>query len=332
MRRYGERADFQRAVNLRAEGRSVCAVAREMGKSHQTVAGWLAPNGLAARMGIVAETEEIIEKVPPARIRVKVRASPTTEGAITRVLAIGDSHDDPHTPKDRFRWMGKLAQDRGVDWIVQIGDFGSFDSLSSHIPNETLAGKLKNPYHHDVQSLNEAMGALDEGLAGHKPKRHCTMGNHERRVWLYEDARPEVAGMLSGELMQTFADHGWTTTPYGEYFFLAGVGFIHCAVNRLNKSYGGKNAENTIANDAVFDHCLGHSHVHRMVRAPKLGPSKHVTVLNLGCALTQGRVEQYMYHGALTGWWWGANVLTLQNGQIAGVDAIPMHEIERRYA
>ena len=116
-------------------------------------------------MGLQASIETVVEEAPPEVVKVRVRASSSPEGAITKVLAIGDAHDDPHTPKDRFRWLGKLAQDRGVDWIIQIGDFGSFDSLSSHIPNETLAGKLKNPYHHDIQSLNEAMGAMTEGLA-----------------------------------------------------------------------------------------------------------------------------------------------------------------------
>jgi hypothetical protein len=264
--------------------------------------------------------------------RVRVRASSVPSGAVTKVLAIGDAHDDSETPKDRFRWMGKLACDRGVDWVVQIGDFASFDSLNAHIPNETLAGKLKNPYSRDIQSLKEALGSFDEGCNGHKLNKHVTLGNHERRIWLYEENRPEVAGILTNELAQTFADHGWGTTYYGEYFFLSGVGFIHAAINRMNKTYGGKNAENTIANDAVFDHCIGHSHVRREVRVPKLGPSKHVTILNLGCALEQGRVEQYMYLGATTGWWWGVNVLTLQGGQIAGVEAIPMSELERKFA
>lgn len=270
----------------------------------------------------------IVEVTEKPRVRVRAGGE---HGSVMRILAIGDAHDDPETPKDRFRWMGKLAQDRGVDWIVQIGDFASMDSLNTHIPNETLAGKLKNPFHEDVQSLNEALGQIDAGLGGHKPKKHVTLGNHERRVWLYEEQRPEVAGMLSGELMQTFADNGWETTPYGTFRYIGGVGFLHAAINRLNKTYGGKNAENTIANDALHDIVIGHSHVKRDVRVPKLGPSKHVTVLNLGCALPEGRVESYMLHGATTGWWWGACVLTLQNGQIIGVDAIPMGELGRRY-
>ena len=333
MSRYAGRDEIQRAVNLHATGMSSVAVARAMNKARGTVQGWLRAGGIAERSGITPKMETVIEEVPPAVIKVRVKAGSSNrpEGAVTKVLAIGDAHDSPEMPKDRFRWMGKLACDRGVDWVVQIGDFASFDSLNSHIGNETLAGRLKNPYIHDTQSLNEALGNLNEGLTGHKPKKHVTLGNHERRVWLYEEQRPEVAGILTGELVQTFTDNGWTQTPYGEYFFLGGVGWIHAAINRMCKTYGGKNAEATISNDAVFDHCIGHSHVRREHRAPKLGPSKHVTVLNLGCALPQGRVESYVLHGALSGWWWGVHVVTLQNGQIAGVDAIPMSVLESMY-
>src|SRR6185369_3362414 len=329
--RYADTSEIQRAVNLSATGMPHITVARELNRPYATVNGWLRAGGVAERMGLKPNVETVIEQVPPATIKVRVKANSGPEGAVTKILAIGDSHDDPETPKDRFRAMGRLACDRGVDWVVQIGDFASFDSLSSHIPNDSIAGKLKNPFSRDMQSLADALGGFDIGCNGHKCNRHVTLGNHERRVWLYEELRPEIAGMLSSELLQTFVDHGWSTTPYGEFKFIGGVGFTHAAINRLGKTYGGKNAENTIANDAVFDIVIGHSHVKREARAPKLGPSKHVTVFNLGCALPYGRVENYMYHGATTGWWWGAHILTLQNGQIAGVESIPMNELERAF-
>lgn len=332
MRRYASEAEIQKAVNLKATGLNNCEIAREIGRVHQTVGGWFMRGGLVERLGLKPNVEIVKEEVPAAKIRVRVPAGNSSSGAVLKVLAIGDAHDDSNTPKDRFRWMGRLAQDRGVNWVVQIGDFASFDSLNQHIPNETLAGKLKNPYSHDIQSFKEALGAFDEGLAGHKPNKHVALGNHERRVWVYEENRPEVAGILTGEFVQTLVDSNWTHTPYGEYFFLGGVGWIHAAINRLGKTIGGKNAEGTIANEAVFDHVIGHSHVARNHRAPKLGPSKHITVLNLGCALPHGRVEDYVYHGALSGWWWGCAVLTIQNGQITGVDSIPMDEMERRFS
>ena len=54
---------------------------------------------------------------------------PAGRAGKTRVLAIGDAHDGPRIPKDRFRWFGRLAADTQPDVIVQIGDFLSLDSL-----------------------------------------------------------------------------------------------------------------------------------------------------------------------------------------------------------
>src|SRR6185369_17391599 len=180
-----------------ATGVSMMEVSRQMGKSRGTIQGWLRPGGVADRMGLKPNVETVIEQVPPATIKVRVKANSGPEGAVTKILAVGDSHDDPETPKDRFRAMGRLACDRGVDWVVQIGDFASFDSLSSHIPNDSIAGKLKNPFSRDMPSLNDAMGAFDIGCNGHKCNRHVTLGNHERRVWLYKELRPEIAGMMT---------------------------------------------------------------------------------------------------------------------------------------
>lgn len=330
MTRYAERAEIQRAVNLAGTGMTNMDVARELGRAYATVNGWLRPGGLAGRLGLVAGVEIVKEEVPPEKIRVRVPANTQHGNSAIRVLAIGDAHDSPKLEdKSRFYAMGKLAKERGITHVVQIGDFADFDSVSTHIAADSIEGKLNNPYTADIVSLNRAMEEFDRGANGATLQRFCTHGNHERRIYLYENSHPQIEGMLTSELEQTFKDHGWSFAPYGEYYFLAGVGFVHAALNRLGKTIGGKTAENTIANEAVFDHIIGHSHVRREHRAPKLGPSKHVTVLNLGCALPQGYVEPYLYHGQLSGWWWGINIVTIQGGQIAGVEAIHMSALER---
>ncbi|NBW18176.1 MAG: hypothetical protein EBR82_60400 [Caulobacteraceae bacterium] len=229
---------------------------------------------------------------------------------------------------------GRHARESRPDWIVQIGDFMSLDSLNTHIPNENLTGKAKPAYLADIASGREALETMENEIAkaqGYSPRKHITLGNHERRVYAFEESAPEVAGMMQHELEGIFDGFKWGRSPYGQYHFIGGVGFIHCAINRLNKSYGGKNAETTIANDAVFDHVIGHSHVKREHRAPKLGPSQHITVVNLGCALPWGHVEPYMYHGATTGWWWGIRDLTISGGHIVDVSDVSMMEMERRY-
>lgn len=331
MRRYASEAEIQRAVNLKATGLNMCEVARQIGRAHQTVASWFHVGGLVQKLNLKPEVEYVEERAAAARVVTRVPApSDTNPAPAIKVLAIGDAHDSPKLEdKSRFYAMGKLARERGITHVVQIGDFADFDSVSSHIAADTIQGKLNNPYTSDIVSLNRALEDFERGLGQHSVIKHVTMGNHERRIYLYENSHPQVEGMLTSELEQTFKDRGWSFTPYGEFYFLGAVGFIHCALNRLGKSYGGKLAESTIANDAVFDVVVGHSHVKREHRAPKIGPHKHVTVLNLGCALPMGYTQDYVYHSQLAGWWFGVNVLTIQGGQIVGVEAISMDDLMR---
>lgn len=332
MRRYASEAEIQRAVNLKATGISVCEVARQIGRAHQTVASWFHVGGLVQKLDLKPEVEYVAEKAEPGRIKVRVPAATEYGNPAIKVLAIGDAHDSPKLEdKSRFFAMGKLARERGITHVVQIGDFADFDSVSTHIGAHTLEGRLNSPFITDMVSLKRAFDAFEEGLAGHKVVKHLCLGNHERRIYKYENENPPIAGTLTGEFEQTLVDYGWPYTDYGKYFFLGGVGFIHAAINRMDKTIGGKLAESTIANEAVFDHVIGHSHVRRDFRAPKLGPSRHVTVINLGCALPEGHVQSYRYHGAITGWWWGCHVLTLRNGQIAGADSIPMGELTYQF-
>ena len=47
-----------------------------------------------------------------------------------KVIVIGDAHDSPNIKQDRFKWIGKYIKAAKPDYIIQIGDWASFDSLS----------------------------------------------------------------------------------------------------------------------------------------------------------------------------------------------------------
>jgi len=311
-------------------GGSVTRAAQKTGKPRGTIdAQYQAARRWRQAHGLDPERPQetvVIEQLKP-RVRMQV-ASPTGGGY--KVLAIGDAHDDPHLPKDRFRWFGAHAAAMKADYVVQIGDWATLDSLNSHIGNETLQAKTKNPFVDDLVSLQISIKSFSDGLGAHNCRRVVSLGNHERRAWIFEDANPESAGLLTGPLLAAFEAGGWETRPYGEIFYLGGVGFVHAALNRMGKTYGGKNAENTIANDAVHDLVIGHSHVARQIRQPKIGPYQHVTVLNLGCALPYGHVEDYA-RDALTGWTWGVYELFIRAGHIESAKFVSMLELEERY-
>jgi len=279
--------------------------------------------GLRAEL---AETREALTKAQKPRFTVRQDGGASSEKI--RVVCIGDAHDSPAIPdKSRFEYIGHYINETKPDIVIQIGDFATLDSLNSHVGNETYGGKAKPTFMADMVSFNEALDAMqiDKGI-----EKHCTLGNHERRLYLFEDRAPEAYGMMQFELQKVFERHSWTFSPYGVPYVVGGVSFVHAALNSMGKTYGGKNAENTIANDAIGDWVIGHSHRERMHRAAKLGANNYVKIINVGCALPDGFIEDYAQH-TLTGWSWGIADMTIQRGHVADYSFVSMERLGERY-
>lgn len=260
--------------------------------------------------------------------RYVVRTDATPPSSKIRVVCIGDAHDSPAIPdKSRFRWIGKYITETKPDIVIQIGDFATLDSLNGHIPNESYHGKTKPTFIADMVSFNEALGEMNipDGI-----EKHCTLGNHERRLYLFEDRAPEAYGMMQHELQSVFDRHKWTFSPYGVPYVLGGVSFVHACLNSLGKTFGGKNAENTIANDAIGDWVIGHSHRERMHRAAKLGANNYVKIINVGCALPDGHIEEYAQH-TLAGWSHGIADMTITGGHVQDYRFVSMAHLSETY-
>ena len=247
-----------------------------------------------------------------------------------RVLAIGDTHDSPELDKDRFRWFGRLARDLRVNQVVQIGDMFTFDSLCKYADNASHEGKLKPEFLDDLASGEEALEQFNKGLGPYKCKKHITIGNHEARIYSYEDRNPEVWGLMRRDYYKVLKKGGWGWTDFGDFYMVDGVGFTHVPINRMGRPYGGKNAENQVANDAIFDVVFGHSHIEKVVTTPKIGPNKRIKVINLGSGMPNGHVEPYAKHGT-TGWTYGAYELLIKSKQIVSQKFYCMEELEDRY-
>ena len=281
---------------------------------------------------ILAEADDANNVAPivvvKPKFRVQARASLEARDAL--VLAIGDCHDSPELPdKSRFEAMGSLARRHQVDHIVQIGDFTSLDSMSSHERNDTVKGQKKPSFMTDMQSFQGALRAFDRGLAGHGCSKHITLGNHEARLFNYVNQHPEVVNLLDEMLYGPIEDHGWTCSPYGEFYFIGDVGFTHAPLNIMGKAYGGQQSENAIARDALHDVVYGHTHKRLDKTFPKMGQEK-ITVINLGTSLPEGHVEQYAKH-SLTGWSYGVYLLQIKDGHIDQQQWVSMAALMEQY-
>lgn len=333
-------AKERRVIALLQKGHSGRAIAAELGiaeSSVRNVKNRYRPREEYSRP--IMETVEAVQAklVQPKEPRIEsfysvVKPNVPVSDKPVRVLAIGDTHDDPGLDKARFRWFGKHAAEIRPDRIIQIGDFADFESASFHSPNDTTQGQHKPRISTDIASLDEAFEMFIEPMnaVGYEPPIDITGGNHENRLWRYEEANPETEGSFTGDFFEVLGKYGVNFHAYGEYVDLAGVKFVHAPFSVMGRPIGGMNAAATIGRQASSDIVFGHTHKGNVQMVPKLAGDK-VTVIDLGCALPQGYIQPYAKH-TLTGWTWSIWELTIQYGRIQGFNMIPMTELERRYA
>jgi hypothetical protein len=253
------------------------------------------------------------------------------EGEPIRVLVIGDTHDDPrHPDKSRFESFGRMAAERKVDRVVQIGDFGTWDSVSRHEDRSTIAGRALPSFEDDMASCRMALMAFQRGMGDFRCPLHIPLGNHEDRVRVYENLHPVMEGGMYRRLLEMFAQYRWETRRFGEFLFIDGVGFCHVPLNIMGRPYGGKNPENQIGNDATFSLVYGHTHKKVVKSVPKIGPTNQIKVVNVGCGLPFGHVEDYAKLST-TGWDYGVMEIAIQGGQIISEKWFDMLEVLDRY-
>lgn len=312
-----------------AEGRSMRSAARSLGLNGGSFWSRLEiaerTYGLIPTPGVAPVVEEVREAKP--RVRIKAIRSPD-DIPVYRVLGIGDVHDAPDLDKSRFGWIGKHAAQMNPDAVVFIGDMADFDSLSRHSAPGSITDKLKPSYAADLDSLTEGLSLFRK----HAPnvRAHLTIGNHEARIWKFEENSAAAEGMLTGPFLDLMARFDIRVVPEGEWLVLAGVAFTHSPFGLYGKLMGGE-FMNSIANRSRMSCVMGHTHRMQVMHAHKLGPLGGIELVNLGTALPMGYIKPYA-RVATTAWSWGVMELTLQDGHIIGHEFISMDQLEALHA
>jgi uncharacterized protein YoaH (UPF0181 family) len=259
---------------------------------------------------------------------------PAPEGDVHRVLVIPDRHNDPRYPHRLActTWIARFGSEMRAADVVDLGDACTFDSVSRHAKDDTLKGRLKPGIRDDLSNHLAALQAFERGRdPDWKPRKKKSRGNHEQRLWLYEDANPASAQTHTLGYEEHLAQFGWRERPYGEIFYIGGVGFTHAPFNGLGKPMGGVALGNRAG--ALLTQSLVHGHTHQRghYSAKKLGLTDSISVLQCGCALPWGEVEDYAAHNP-TGWWWGVVLLTIQGGVITDENWVSMLSLRARYS
>jgi predicted phosphodiesterase len=321
---------------LIAELGSRRAAARELGLAESTLRKMHVNNEpvrVAESFGRVKTLEKEIESL---RQKVAVLTGPKTRVILgkqdrsTRVVAIGDTHDQPGMNKDRFKWIARHIAEVRPDRVVQIGDFASWDSVSTHEPVGSAGHGQRPSFKNDLESCEEAMALFYNEIRGLEIPMELTAGNHEDRIARFENSKPETVGALYIQFEEVCARYCWRLQPYGYWLFIDGVGFTHVPKNIMGKPYGGQNSENAIANHATHSVVFGHTHRSTFRKTPKIGINNSIEVLNLGSAMPDGYVAKYV-GTATSGWSYGIFDLKIKGGHIVSHHFIDMAQLEATY-
>lgn len=251
-----------------------------------------------------------------------------------RLLVIPDRHNDPRHPHRLAvsTWIARYGSEHRFADVVCLGDDVTFDSVSRHDKNDTRRGRMKPPIKDDLDNHEAMERAFEAGRdKDWKPRKHRCRGNHNQRLWDFENQHPENEGTHTHRYMQTLLQFGWREREFGEILYIEGVGFTHAPFNGMGKPMGGKTATHRAGALLCRSLVHGHTHSFEVHNAAKLDPTDRVTVVQAGCALPDGEVEHYATHNP-TGWSYGVLDITVANGAILDLAFVSMRSLRARYS
>jgi hypothetical protein len=307
-------------------------------KSRSTVRRYLdkikLEDALAAQTAYTPDIDGIEVTICDSKPRVRVRAynvSVTQDLPVRRVVGIGDTHWKPGMDFQHMRWIGRYVAETRPDNVVHIGDAFEFESCEFHSAPGSASQKHRPAFIEDIEAGEEALHIYHQEIPVGEIPHDTTLGNHEFRVWRYEELAPSLAGTLTLQLDQFFSRYRWKVTPYRHWIFLEGVGFTHVPHSIMQKPIGGRYPENTIGNQSTHSIVFGHTHRNNNVTVPKIGINNAITITNLGSAMPHGYVPPYA-DGATTGLTYGIHELRLRGGRVESDKFISMLELKEKYA
>jgi hypothetical protein len=247
---------------------------------------------------------------------------------IAKVVWFTDAHNQPGMNTERFEWLAKLVNDTKPDYLIDGGDFDDLNSLCSYERNDSWSGKFKPTFLADLAASKEARDMLDT-LVTHECEKHFIMGNHEDRLYQFENINPELYGMMQHAYEEIHAQ--WAITPYRGYLDIEGVDFTHVPMNGMNKPLGGDKCAVHVAVKSIRDCCFGHTHTYGYWEESKLGPNRSTTAICGGSFMPDKYVPKYA-KGSSKGYWYGCHIVEISEGRIIGHTPITMRELKARYS
>lgn len=286
----------------------------------------------ARALGLAVQTfkDRLKKEIPGAKQEIRPVKIDIARGKFTKILYFTDAHNQPGMDMERFEWLGKLIDEQKPDVLVDGGDFDDFQSLCGHERNETHKGKLKPSLARDLEAAALGRKTLQDSFT-HKCRQIITLGNHEARLWTYENNNPEMYGIPSAMYEDILKATGWEFYPYGAHVDVAGVSFTHVPFNVMGKPVGGETACKQIADKSLKDTVFGHTHKMDIWNAAKFGASQSVIAFNGGCYMPDGYVPAYS-QDTRKEFWYGCHVIMVKDGRIKSIKSWHIQELRDLYS
>ena len=247
----------------------------------------------------------------------------------TTTLVIGDAHDEPGRDQSRFEALGNFIVANRPDNIVQIGDWGSYESISFHNRGRPLLQEGKRLVD-DITSARDAyakafvpLNNLRKRIVSGKKRRYNPTvywleANHEYRIGRYIMENPVLQGMLPENDLVFAERDGAILVPWKSYCHIEGVSFTHIPSSRRSSNpIGGEFVTRRAADFHDSSIVFGHTHrflVHDNARIRE-GVSHLTHAINVGWF--GDFVPEYIDSEANLDWWSGLVLLThVGNGQV----------------
>lgn len=245
-------------------------------------------------------------------------------------LVIGDAHSNPNVDNRRFDWLANFIEDKRPDVIVDIGDWGDFDSIGKYSKGtkDAWGSTLQRDIAAYKDASKRAFGRI-RTIKGYTPRIYRLGGNHEEgRIDKFVTDNPEFDGTLGVHLLGV-NDYGAKYVPFKQVVIIDGIAYSHYFYDKDSR-YPITSARTLI--QRKFHSCTwGHSHKRDMFEGVA-ATGKRIIGLNVGCFLDP---EQKMGYAGPQGnaTWWSGLVLKQDvdkgsyNPQFFGID-----QIKREYS
>lgn len=256
-------------------------------------------------------------------------------------LVIPDAHADPDHPNHRFDALGNFIVDRQPECIVQIGDWGSYDSVTFHTTGKPLLREGKRLID-DINAAKDALRRMEEPVQKlndwqknlkkkqYKPRKWWLNGNHEDRIYRNIVIHPELLGLIDHKDIVNADAYDWLFVPFRGYINIAGTQFTHVPMNKrngfmpLSGEYVAKRAAELHNSTIVF----GHTHrflVHDFIQ---IGQQPHQAI-NVGWF--GDYTPSYVTNPDSLDWWSGLLLLHHYAKGKVDIETISMERLKNDY-